>query len=1270
MALPEGVNDILPLSPAQTGMLFHVLEAPEAQGRYVAVLSCTIEGPLDPQRFRNAMQAAVQTRDSFRAGFVWKGTKQPVQVIREAIELPWAERDWRSDKSCDAAISRLIVSEQKRQFDLKKPPLMAVTLVRTGEERWQLIWTIHHLISDGWSTSVVLKDVFALYVEPEHRVPKSASFKDYVTWLKKSASQIDVDFWADHLNDIDGPCLLPRDETAATHQPHSYHARALGAGLLRDVDALARDLRITTHTILSAAWALTLRRLLQENDVIFGQTSAGRPVQIQGIATAVGAFINTLPIRVAFDPEISAEAFLLAHSKAQQNFTKHEFASLAAVQKQSPIPKGTALFDTVFVNEGVQQDSYDFGELRLTNLLTKQASNYAATILVTPNGDFCTELYADPAALNGKQAEQCLVEYETCLRALIADPKKRIRDLAWHETASVTLPKAKSYQTVLDRFLTHATTQPEALAITDGDLSITYRELSQRARQYAALLASKGVVEGDLVPVALPRGQDVVAAFLGVMMLGGAYVPIDTMYPNARILQILGVVEPKHIISTPKIADELALDREQLVLNTELAAALPLSEIRRGPLAYVIFTSGSQGKPKGVEITQDAFAISTWVRDEVYQGTPDAFLLLSSLAFDSSVVGLYWTLATGGHLIIAANQAEQQPRALGALIAQHHITHTLCLPSLAQALIAAIPCEDLQSLRMVIAAGEAMPASLVETCAQALPKCRLINEYGPTETTVWCTTFDATGYAKGANIPIGKAPPGTWVGVVGLDDRPVPAGQTGEIVIAGPMLARGYRNDPEQTDERFNSLGPDGPRVYRTGDLARIRDDGIITYLGRKDTQVKSRGFRVELSEIETATQALVGGREVVALLSDDKNSIHLVVEGAEEIALSLDIADHLATSLPAPFQPSLIQFQTVFPHLPNGKVDRKTLQAKLQHNLPKSVFEPPIDDLERSIAELYQELLNTDPLPRDAHFFDLGGDSLKTLAAYVKAQERGLNIQPSDIFNHPTVQKLAAFIRSDTGRIYDDQEDGIVQIVNANGRADPVFFVHGSIRLLNQVVLGLKKDTPVILQFKEPLLNSPAPFGKTIEQMAHDSLELLKKQNPKGPYVLCGFSVGCAIAMEMAKRLGPNAVKSLVLLDPPYDMIGTNPERQRLWTRTKKRWHIIARRWFRVRRFKPRIEKAKKQFALTPHDRQLRHANFDLAYVDALARYFIPLYFGKTEIFFTDINTSLESGDVMDTHFPNKTLTYVDVSHDGLIEDPEGISKVSKAIISNCSGS
>ena len=1226
MGLPDGIAELLPLTPAQRGMLFHIVEGADTGARYVAVVQVSITGALDVPRLKRAFQDTVNAHQALRACFIWENVKEPVQPVYKSVDVPFEILDWSDDP--DRPLEFLIERERLRTFDLTKPPLMTAKLVRHETQRHTLVWTVQHLISDGWSLGVVLDETFARY--HGRPVPRAAQFRDYLIWLKKQKPEASDSFWEAHLDGF-SPVRL---DLPAEADPHgeSVQTITLTREITERCDTLARRLRITQNTLLASVWALTLRIVTRSDDVAFGVTSAGRPPQVPDIGSAVGSFINTLPLRQVIDADQSVESFLAAAGELHRARGAHEFSPLARVQG----PSGTALFDTLFVHQGVPPATTQHPDLRIGPPEIRQSSNFALAMLARPGDRLAFELIYDEARVAGFAASGVLSVYQSLLEAVVTDPGMAIRDLL----PQVPDPSdAGRHDDVVAEFLKQAQSKPGAPAITDGEVTLSYGEVVDRARRIAGSLAEAGLEEGELVPVALPRGATCVVAFVGIMMAGGVYVPIDLGYPRERIAQVLDVVRPRMVIAHADT--ELPVP----VRIIEPNGATPIAEPVAADLAYVIFTSGSQGVPKGVEITRAGLAYSTGMRDAMYNKAPDAFLLLSSLAFDSSVVGIYWTLTTGGHLVIAKDRAEQDPQRLGSLVAQHSVSHLLCVPSLYDALLDTLQLEQLECLTTVIVAGEPVRRGLPARHRSALPDTALFNEYGPTEGTVWCAAKDITQDGAGP-VSIGTAPPGTSLSVCDKDGAQLPPGLIGALRLNGPGVARGYFQDPDQTRGSFRN------GTYETGDLGYHLPNGDIVLIGREDDQVKIRGHRIELGEIEAAARKFSSSMPSVAVAFGSGQSKRLVLFiRSDDVPEGLEAA--LAETLPDHARPSLVLAIDELPTLPNGKTDQGRLREIASTRAQEESARPASSSsrLEATLADIWSEVLGIDPPAPDQNFFDIGGDSIKSIALYSLAERRGLKIGPTDIFEHQTISELARHIQTRLTMEVTFQGAAEFKTAHLDGTGMPVLILYANMRLFRNLVNGLGPNHPVGLLFSHHFEGLAPPKNCSVASLAKDAMERLRQIRPTGPYAICGYSAGAAVALEMATQLRKRGedVSVLSLIDPPYGVTWDDRPDGAFGDFLKD----LARRVYYAIR------------PILPMDKRKRHGMLvNSAYRQAMASHMLQPYSGPCNVQLTPENLAMEPGSRFAAALTNVTFNHLEYDHDDILENPDCTLEVTTNLV------
>jgi len=868
-------------------MLFHTLAEP-GSGVYVEQYTCTLRGALRPDVYREAWERTIARHPVLRTSFLWEGLDQPVQVVRQTVDLPWTNLDW-SDNSSDNRSRQLeafLRDDRVQGFELATAPLMRMTLIRTGGDTHQLVWSFHHILLDGWSTALVLDEVMAEYraqaqgqsFDPPTRAP----YRDYIAWRQGQDLSSAEAFWHHELAGFDTPTPLPlAGRTGDTGRVDQQEAQ-LSETETNALRQFARQHRLTLNTVLQGAWALLLSRMSGEDDVVYGTTVAGRPAALPGVEAMVGAFLNTLPMRVAVESDALLADWLQSVQTKALAVREHEHTPLSQIQRWSEVRGGRSLFDSLLVFENYPiTESESTLDLVVEDADYREQSNYPLALLVVPGSSLRLILVYDTARFNAEAIARLLGTATTLLRAMVASPDARVGELAILSEveraeciAAAVGPDLPALPEggVLEWIEAHVRDTPDAVAVTCEGERLTYAQLWSASGALAAHLQSLDV--GPDVPVGLcaERSRQLVVGLVGILRAGGAYVPMDPGYPEDRIRHTLADAEAPVLVTHGRhlrtFANSTAtlVDLDAVHSGGTLELAMPSSE----GLAYILYTSGSTGQPKGVAVTHGNLAASTGARLEVYDAPVGRFLLLSSVAFDSSVAGLFWTLATGGALVIPPARIEQDVDALAALIEREQVTHTLCLPSLYNVLLELMRPGSLASLQCVIAAGEALPPAVAESHLDRLPNVALHNEYGPTEATVWATVHPVTAPVSTPRVPIGQPIPGARVYVLDARGEPVPVGVPGELVIGGAGVAQGYWNRQDLTDAAFepDPLAPESPaRRYRTGDRAQWRADGTLDILGRVDTQVKIRGYRVELGEVEAALRQHPDVREAVAIV-------------------------------------------------------------------------------------------------------------------------------------------------------------------------------------------------------------------------------------------------------------------------------------------------------------------------------------------------------------------------------------------------------------------
>lgn len=911
MAL-DNVEDIYPLSPVQAGMLFHYLDQPDT-GVYIGQMSCELHGQLDNNRLHDVWTQLSQRHSILRTSFVWEEMDQPLQIVHKKVDLDWTLLDF-SELSSDEQNQRIQTWKHKDSltgFDLLQAPVMRLNLLRLAAEHHLLVWTTHHAIADGWSYTVLMQEMLTLYAsdgrDAASTLPSAFDYSRYIAWLTSRDLQADERYWRQRLHGFKQsvmPALAPpngqQNPAGATQQRYDEQHLDISLKLSQEIQKTARELHISPNILFQAVWGIVLHRYSGQDDIVFGVTTSGRTEELSGIENAVGLFINTLPTRQQITHSSRVSDWLQQLQRESVDFSRHQATPLSKAMEWSDVSPGEKLFDSIMIYTSYPsvQKSPTKHTLRIGGCSNVSPANYALTLVVTPDEQTQLKLIYDKQRYAAGDITHLLNDVNMALQGLTTHPQQAVEQIQLHCDADqdamqalINGPALEQHpaESVLNDFQRIVQQHPDQLAVTFAGQQLSYAELNQASLAGATQLIHSGIQPGSRVGLCMSPSIEMITAILAILRAGAAYVPLDPEYPKERLRHLLddsGI--DMVVVDAPNKGLISSLGKTPLELSSQThGEALALPTLSGHQTAYIIYTSGSSGGPKGVPISHANLAYSTAARQQHYQQPPSAFLLLSSFAFDSSVAGIFWTLCNGGTLVLTERRAEQDMATLGQLIAQHQVSHTLCLPSLYQALLNHIAPADLQSLSSVIVAGEALSRSVVASHYKVLPKTRLFNEYGPTEGTVWCSVAEVMPHAT-TSIPIGRPIPGSRLYLLDQRGRPTPRGTPGEITLAGPGVTAGYLQRPQLTRERFipepqppqaaqlvtESHGQSASLAYRSGDYARYDSDGNLHFLGRQDDQIKLRGHRIELHEIESALNSHPQVEEAVVIVDATQASM------------------------------------------------------------------------------------------------------------------------------------------------------------------------------------------------------------------------------------------------------------------------------------------------------------------------------------------------------------------------------------------------------------
>ncbi|CAM4501450.1 non-ribosomal peptide synthetase [Nocardia ninae] len=1035
------LTDVWPLSPLQYGLLFHALYDSDTADGYTVQSLLTLAGTVDATRLRTAAQALVARHENLRVAYV-ETDDGPRQLVLADAEIQWQEVDLAGIDDAELRqreLDRVIALDARTRFELTRPPLVRFTLIRTAADAYRFVLTNHHLVLDGWSTPLLVRELLALYVTAGHvsALPPTHSYREFLSWLDERDDAESIAAWRESLAGIDTPTRAVPTLAGIESTETGMLSTELSAATVARLEATARESGATVNTLVQASWAMLLAMRTGRTDVVFGGTVSGRPPELAGVEEMVGLFINTLPVRVRLDPAEKVVDLLARLQAEQARLMDHQHVGLAAIHQAVGLAE---LFDTLTVFESYPIDrealsqALDIAGMRVLDVEGTDATPYPLNLMVIPlrgpdgRDTLRVSLKFMADQLDAADARPLLDRFVRLLTQLADNPRALVSQVQYCDDAEraallpVRGPESLPVRTLPDILAAGAAIDGDAIAVSAGELTMSYGELDAWSNRFARLLLSRGVGREVFVVLALTRSLESVVAVWALAKSGAAFAPLDPHYPVERIEHMLtdskapiGVTVTATGETLPGSIDWLLLDDLNTIRRVMTVSADPITdEERGGPIdvdqtAYLIYTSGSTGKPKAVLLSHRGIAnLVATQRDSLALDPTASALQVASPSFDASVFELLTAHGSGARLVVSPPDVYGGSE-LEQLLRIERVTHAVITPSA----LATMDPTDLDHLRVLSVAGEAATPELIERWSAGR---RMVNLYGPTEFSIW-----ATGPAElvaGEPITIGGPIRGAANMVLDTWLRPVPVGVAGELYLAGPALARGYFNRFEMTASRFvaDPFGEPGERMYRTGDMVSWvvgRDGGYeLEYLGRSDFQVKIRGLRIELGEID-------------AVLSRDEQVEYAVTIGrtgpagatvlvsyvlpAEGVELDTErLRVQVAAELPGYMVPGYLVVLDSIPLTPVGKLDRKALPVPdfSDTNRP---YLAPRTPVEQAVAEVFGDVLGRERVGVDQSFFELGGNSLSATKVVARVNSAlGSTIALRDLFDAPTVAQLS----------------------------------------------------------------------------------------------------------------------------------------------------------------------------------------------------------------------------------------------------------------------
>jgi amino acid adenylation domain-containing protein len=876
------LEDIYELSPLQQGLLFHTIYAPNS-GIYFEQFCWTLEGDFNVAAFKQAWEKVVDRHPILRTAFYWQDLEKPYQVVYQQVELPWEVQDWRefSAEIQKQKLEDFLQADRQRGFELSQAPLIRLNLFRLDQNTYEFVWSSHHLLLDGWSESLVFKEVYAFYQGfcqgEDIKLNSPRLYRDYINWLQQQNLLEAEAFWRKTLKGFDKPTTLLLDKNPgilpSLDEDYDWQRIEISKSTTTALQSLARQHQLTLNTLVQGAWTILLSRYSGESDIVFGSTSSGRPPTLPGVEDMVGLFVNTLPLRV----QVTEDALLLPWLKELQNHQieviQYEYSPLVEVQRWSDVDRGQSLFEIGYVLENYPIDAalnQEIDGLKIESGQSFEKTNEALSLLVAPGDSLRIDLLYDTRRFDRQTIIRILGHLQTLLMGMVKNPTARLSDLSLLtlkeqeqllEEFNQNLYPIASDLCIHDLFQQQVISTPDAIAVVFGEQQLTYLQLEQKANQLAQKLATMEVKPGVLVGICVERSLNTIVAPLAVLKAGGAYVPLDPAYPQERLSFMLEDAQVQVLLTQTKLLDILPAQSLQILcLDADWQpVSVPLPTVNPSDLAYVIYTSGSTGKAKGVMVQHSSLVNAFFAWKEAYQlCSVRSHLQMASFAFDVCTGDLIRALCSGGKLVLCPRDFLLEPQKLYHLMVTEKVDCAEFVPAVLRNLMQYLEQSGnrLDFMRLLICGSDSWYGSEYNKFRSFCgSQTRLINSFGVTEATIDSCYFETTeDLSNHSLVPIGRPFVNIQLYILNSNLQPLPVGVPGELYIGGTGVAQGYLHRSELTTEKFIPhpfSNKQEAKIYKTGDLACWLEDGNIEFLGRIDYQTKIRGYRIELGEIE-----------------------------------------------------------------------------------------------------------------------------------------------------------------------------------------------------------------------------------------------------------------------------------------------------------------------------------------------------------------------------------------------------------------------------------
>ncbi|MCC5439464.1 non-ribosomal peptide synthetase, partial [Clostridium botulinum] len=1036
----NNIENFMSLTSLQQGMLFHYI-SDEESNMYHEQLSLTLRGGLKLELLQIAWQFVIDSNEMLRTIFRWKEIEKPIQVVLKRHEVPINHLDFTNEADKEGLIKQVKLKDLNNRIDITRETLR-IYLCKIGESTHEMIISNHHILYDGWSNGIILKEVMEVYSYLyEGKEPKSINktkFSQFIKYLNSINKEEEKKYWSNYLGELDSKDDYFNCKEVGVHKEISYKIDDIKANKIKD---FSKENKILLSSILYGAWGVLLQKFNNSNEVLFGTTVSGRPEDISSIDKMVGLFINTIPLRVKSDEKTTLIDLINSLDKSLNERKGFENTSLIDIKEYCGLKVKEEFFNSIVTIENYPLDLNSNKEsiLSVEDFSIIEQTNYNMSLEILTFDGIEFKFNFNTLSINESIVRKIGVYLERIIESLLINPYVTVENIEllsedekneilyeFNDT-KVGYPKDK---TIHELFEAQVEKAPNNIVVVFEDKKLTYRELNERANSLAMMLRSNGVKADSIVGIMVERSLEMIVGIMAILKAGGAYLPIDPNYPKDRIEYMLKDSGSNILLSKSYLVETIEFDGEFIDLYNEEIFKNDITNLPRinnsKNLAYIIYTSGTTGKPKGAMIEHRSLVNRlNWMQNKYPISEKDTILQKTTYTFDVSVWEILWWSLVGAKVCMLSPNGEKDPMKIIETIDKYKVTTMHFVPSMLNVFMYCVEENrnnmDLSTLRQVFSSGEALNFKQVEKFYKEFGNGKkLINLYGPTEATIDVSYFDCINDGKRV-IPIGKPIDNTKLYIL-KNNKPVPVGVSGELYIAGDGLARGYVNRIKLTSEKFvdNPFEP-GTKMYKTGDLARWLPDGNIEFLGRIDNQVKIRGFRIELGEIENRLLQHENIKEAAVLVKENKDSekyICAYVVSKKNLE-ELDLKSHLKETLPEYMLPAYFVELEKMPLTANGKLNRRVLpEPNLDAGLVE--YEAPRNKVEETLAKIWSEILGIEKVGINDNFFDLGGHSLKATMLMSKIhKELNREVLLKEIFKSSTIKDLSKYIESAEENLY-----------------------------------------------------------------------------------------------------------------------------------------------------------------------------------------------------------------------------------------------------------